>query len=307
MLTKTAQVEGESTRSLSTPVSTLTPQVTVPPTKTASAVTLDVASTPIPSSTPLCDLAQAGKPIDVSVPDDTKMKPGENFTKTWRLVNAGECPWTRSYAVVWFSGDDLGGSHEEALRSIVLPGQSADISVDMVAPQVPGVYQSNWKLRGQDGEMFGIGPGGGSPFWARIEVIRQATLTPTVVLPTVTSTPKVHGSGSAVLTVGQGYDLDTGALNTGTEDDIIFSLNGEQLEFAPQNGAQVVVFGAAAPGLGDCRTAAVADAPVNLGAELEGGYLCMHSTRGLPASVLLTGIDLTQQTLTITYTVWSIP
>ncbi len=145
----------------------------------------------------MCDLAGAGLPIDVTIQDDSHMKPGEQFVKIWRLVNAGACTWNRDYAVTWFSGDNLGVRKEELVNREVAPGDSIDLSIDMVAPEKPGVYQSNWKLRNAKGEFFGIGPGGGSPFWVRIQVEAVETSTPTTNPPTMTPTTAISTSGSA--------------------------------------------------------------------------------------------------------------
>jgi hypothetical protein len=43
-------------------------------------------------------------------------------------------------------------------------------------------------LSNADGELFGIGPNGDAPFWARIIVVPSETETPT---PTNTPTPEV--------------------------------------------------------------------------------------------------------------------
>ena len=138
-----------------------------------------------------CDLAQPGRPIDVTVPDDTSFHPGDNFSKTWRLVNAGSCAWDGHYTVLWFSGDDLGTTHHLPLSERIGPGKSIDITVDMHAPQEPGTYQSNWKMSNGQGEMFGIGTDGDAPFWVRIIVVPADTVTtaPSEIAPEVTHTP----------------------------------------------------------------------------------------------------------------------
>jgi hypothetical protein len=41
-----------------------------------------------------------------------------------------------------------------------MPGQTVEITVDMVAPLKPGTYQGNWKLRNASNVLFGIGPNG---------------------------------------------------------------------------------------------------------------------------------------------------
>src|SRR5215207_3309525 len=42
----------------------------------------------------LCDsLSIDPATVDVNVPDDTSMSPGQDFIKTWRVKNNGSCPW----------------------------------------------------------------------------------------------------------------------------------------------------------------------------------------------------------------------
>lgn len=148
-----------------------------------------------------CDLAQPGRPIDVTVPDDTPFHPGENFSKTWRLVNAGSCAWDGHYTVFWFSGDDLGTTHHLPVSEAIPPGKSIDITVDMHAPQEPGTYQSNWKMSNGEGKMFGIGTDGDAPFWVRIIVVPFDTETPAPseipleMTQTPAATPRAQSGG----------------------------------------------------------------------------------------------------------------
>ncbi|MBP6069080.1 MAG: hypothetical protein KA465_02340 [Anaerolineaceae bacterium] len=152
-----------------------------------------IARSPQPDVTPSqageCNRVAAGVPFDVTIPDDTIMQPGQSFTKTWRLVNNGTCKWTRLYAVVFFSGNPMGAHQTNYLNAEVLPGQSIDVSVEFIAPFEPGMYQSNWMLQSQAGELFGLGPNGDAPFWVRIHVVGPPTSTPTITpLPTGSET-----------------------------------------------------------------------------------------------------------------------
>ena len=121
----------------------------------------------------------AGVPIDITIPDGTHLRPGESFSKTWRVVNTGSCSWNTGYEFIWFSGAQLSTVTSQGLNYAVSPGESVDISVDMTAPNRASTYQSNWKLQAPDGSTFGLGPQGTSPFWVRIEVIDNRTPTPT--------------------------------------------------------------------------------------------------------------------------------
>jgi len=126
-----------------------------------------VSGTPLP-----CDRVRFIK--DVTIPDEMDLAPGEPFTKTWRLQNAGSCPWTIGYLLYFVGGDIMGGPASQDLTSQpVLAGELIDVSVDLVAPEGIGAYQGNWKLRNVKGEGFGIGEEA-KPFWVKINVVEGA-------------------------------------------------------------------------------------------------------------------------------------
>jgi hypothetical protein len=254
-----------------------------------------------------CDLAAAGNPIDVTIPDDTRLRPGETFVKTWRLINAGTCTWGKDYTVVFFSGDDMGSKREIPLRDEVAPDQEMDISIDMTAPEDAGPHQGNYKLRSATGELFGIGPEGGAPFWVRIVVIPTATLTPTPPTPTPTSTAEIVIAGGQVLKFEQKFDLDTGVVGVGDGADVALLRNGEILEWVPLNGAKAGVIGGSEPGLNECQAAPGSTDVIALGAEMEISYLCGRTNRGLPARILLSKIDVEAAQLEFQYIIWSAP
>ncbi len=162
------------------------------PTPTRTPWTLLPTVTPAPGQDPNCDLAAPGHPsIDVTVPDDTPMQPGQEFVKVWRLRNAGTCTWTPDYAVVWVSGDRLGAPAVVYLQTSVPPGASIDVSVPMRAPEEPGTYQGNWMLRNAQGRLFGLVPSGLAHFWVRI----------VVVAPTDTPTPPPSPTPTGVIVI----------------------------------------------------------------------------------------------------------
>ncbi len=136
------------------------------PASTYSFLTLTPASTPIPMA--LCNAAYFVK--DVSIPDGAVLGRGTNFTKIWRIQNAGTCTWTPSYSVVFVSGDGLNASTINPLSSYVYPGNYVDLVVDMTAPSSDGHYEGFWELRDASGALFGIGPQADNPFWVDINV-----------------------------------------------------------------------------------------------------------------------------------------
>ena len=135
---------------------------------------------PTPTSDLPCNKAGAGVPFDITIPDDTRMYAGQEFIKTWRLVNRGSCKWTRLYKLVFYSQNSMGAQYEQFLSGEVLPGQAIDLSVRFFAPLAPGNYQSNWMLQDQDGKLFGVGFNADAPFYVKIIVTNDPTPTPTV-------------------------------------------------------------------------------------------------------------------------------
>jgi hypothetical protein len=144
-----------------TPLPTLTPlpsQTLVPPTPKPTRT-----PTPIP-----CNWALFIR--DVTVPDGTIFPADAEFTKTWRLKNIGDCTWNSKYALVYVSGTRMYVEKTVPLPGVVRPGESIDISVDMVAPASSGRYKTYWMLRDSYGYTFGIGGNAEVAFWVDIQV-----------------------------------------------------------------------------------------------------------------------------------------
>jgi hypothetical protein len=292
-----------------TPLNTPQPQQTIVITEV---VTLPVETTSlagIQTQVPPCDLAQAGRPIDVTIPDDTRFYPGDYFSKTWRLVNAGSCDWTRDYALVWFSGEDLGVTRVQPFNAVVKPGQSVDVTVEMLAPRNPGTYQSNWKLRNNQGVLFGIGHNGGSPFWARIIVVPIDTPTVTPLPPEPTPTTPVYVSGTLFLEPGDGVDLDHGQVNTENDNDVFFTFDEETSRYAltPHNLARLMPFPDGTPELLDCALATLSADPLMLDELQPGGYICYRTGDGLPGRMSVSEVDIDNGQLTLNFYTWAIP
>ena len=239
----------------------------------------------------------------------THFKPGEDFSKTWRLVNAGSCNWTQNYAIIWFSGDVFGAVKEQNFGVEVSPGQFLDITVDMTAPKKPGIHQSNWKLRDAAGTLFGIGPNGDAPFWVRIEVedIATATVTPEPTL-TFTPTPAAVAQGSLQLVVGTPVDLDTGIENTGTGDDLeLQEKDGSALTLALLNHAAMVEMSGQTPLLADCQNADLKTQAVPAASLTEGATFCYRTNQELPGYFRIKKLTLDDKKLSVDFLTWAIP
>lgn len=287
---------------------TTTPTVTTEPTSGSSA------------SGQLCDQASAGVPIDVTIPDDTKMQPGQSFTKTWRLQNSGTCTWGQGYSIALFSGEGMGAPASAPIPVEVPPGKSVDISIDMVAPLAAGTYQGNWKLRNAANTWFGIGPGASSPFWVRIVVVGSSTgtttSTPTVTstsaqggstpTPTNTSSSAVQVSGTTNLIPTDKINLDTNQINPGGGADLSYGVVDDQLSLAPAGSAIVGVYGSSTPTIDDCQGAAKGASPLPLESLYQGVYLCYRTDQGLFGWARLLNLELSTNTLTIQILTWAV-
>jgi len=307
----------------------------IPPTPTSGLPANDPSATvkPQPTADIACDRAAPGYPsIDVTIDDDSELTPGKSFTKIWRLSNEGSCTWSKDYALVWFSGEKLGEVLSVPLGRQVKPGESVEISVDLVSPESAGTYQSNWKLRNAGGVLFGIGPNGDAPFWVRIVVVQTETSTPTATptaTPTLTATlkpsaeptetptlapsltptlaPPIHVSGSATLLPGQTFNLDTGQMNSGEEDDLAYQENQGYHQLTPMAGAMLGVFGGVPPTLEDCQSAGMSTAPIAAESLSAGAYLCYRTSEGLPGWVQLNGFSSDDYSIRFDFLTWAGP
>ena len=100
---------------------------------------------------------------DITIPDGQRMNQGEGFRKTWRVQNTGTCTWTADYSFVYVSGDQMSGRAIN-VPGMVGPGQTVDLSVDMVAPYSDGTFQGNWQMRSPQGTNFG------QTIWVKIRI-----------------------------------------------------------------------------------------------------------------------------------------
>ncbi|MBN1426760.1 MAG: hypothetical protein JXB07_00150 [Anaerolineae bacterium] len=100
-----------------------------------------------------CDL-DAEFVADVTVPDYTEVKPGASFTKVWRVKNMSTCDWRGGFSWVFVAGD-LMSDPPQVLVPPTGQGETADISVSMIAPMSPGTYRSMWQMQAPNEKLFG--------------------------------------------------------------------------------------------------------------------------------------------------------
>jgi hypothetical protein len=147
--TQTAQAIPPTAAATATQAVTLTPAPTTPPTQT-----------PIPTNNPFestateipCD--NSIWVADVTVPDGTEMTPGQDFVKTWRIRNTGSCTWGTGYTVIYAFGERMSGV-AEPITGAVAPGEEAEVSVRLKAPDATGQYSSTWRMANASNFPFG--------------------------------------------------------------------------------------------------------------------------------------------------------
>jgi hypothetical protein len=164
-----------------TPNLTMTALFQIPPTVTTGAqptvaqptvsqVTLTPTVTPSPTAQNCTNVAQF---ISETIPDLTLINPGTAFIKTWTLKNVGTCTWGAGYALVFESGDQMGGPASVPLTASVPPNALYTFSVNLTAPSTSGQFQGNWRIQNPQGVRFGINTTNPA-FWVRITTVPLA-------------------------------------------------------------------------------------------------------------------------------------
>ncbi len=167
---------------------TATPTITNTPKPTATPLPVGPTATPLPpTNAPDCT-NRASFVADVTIPDYTLIAPGQTFTKTWQVRNTGTCTWTAGYTIDYYSQERMGFNAAQPLP-ITRPGETAEISVVLTAPEQTGEYQANFVLKNEAGLIMAIDED--SRLWVIIEVSNNIpTATPTPVgTPAAISTP----------------------------------------------------------------------------------------------------------------------
>lgn len=150
---------------------TAVPPTAVPATQVPTAIPATAVPTQIPPTPTPVPCYQVGFVADVSVPDGSKIPGGDTFVKTWRLKNTGSCTWDTRFDIAFVKGTQLAVAKLYDLKTNVRPGETVDISIEMIAPANNGEYKSEWMLVNDRGEKFGTGPKSDGTFWAKIQVV----------------------------------------------------------------------------------------------------------------------------------------
>lgn len=91
---------------------------------------------------------------DVTFPDGAIVAAGESIAKTWRIRNTGSSAWGPGYSLAFVADNRMGGPDSVPLPA-TLPGETAEVTVPLRAPLVPGPHRSVWRARNGEGMLFG--------------------------------------------------------------------------------------------------------------------------------------------------------
>ena len=188
----TGTPQPEPTETTLPPTATATPPETLTPTPTPTSIPLESTLTPLPPEN-AADCVNAGKFIsDVTIPDNSDVAINQVFTKTWRVQNAGTCTWWSGYTLAHYSELDFGAQDAIPLAQ-TRPGETVDLSVDLLAPSVEGPYRGNFVIWNPDGLPIEIE--GDSRLWVIFNAVDGGT-----TQPTPTTSPTTEATGATVAT-----------------------------------------------------------------------------------------------------------
>ncbi len=155
-LTQTAAVNSATPEATSTEAPSLSTPTWVPTSiKTATPLnteTPEITATIALATAQICD--NAAYVSDISVQDGTEMAPNQKFEKTWLIKNTGTCTWGEGYHLV-FGYDEKMNGQARPLSTAVLPNETVEVTVILIAPLAVGEYQSYWRMANTAGINFG--------------------------------------------------------------------------------------------------------------------------------------------------------
>jgi len=153
--------------------------------------------------------------------DDNGMKnppyiqPGAGFVKTWRVQNTGTCTWTPNYRLVYTNGNAEAArmnGQPVNLPATIIPGQSVDLSVTLIAPTNQSTYQGFWQMENINGVRFG------PVVWVGITTQKVIVLPVATTLPTVNTCVLLSTTPTKSIRVRAAFDAVWTIKNVSDED-----------------------------------------------------------------------------------------
>ncbi len=138
-----------------------TPTVTVTPSTGSNlqATATSAGATKVPTATKAAGAppAVADKALWVSQspPDKTKVQVSSTFNMTFVLKNVGKTTWTKQYSLRYYAGP-MSSPNSINLTKEVAPGESVEITFELVAPDTASEYNNIWVLSTDQGVNFSV-------------------------------------------------------------------------------------------------------------------------------------------------------
>lgn len=93
---------------------------------------------------------------DEQTPDGTVLRPNENFTRVWKVVNNGTCNWLFGFRLVPVAGYEFAEDGvSPSGNQPATPGEWREFRVNGQAPDDPGTYTQSWRMSDGAGHLFG--------------------------------------------------------------------------------------------------------------------------------------------------------
>ncbi len=258
----TQTVAAETVSAHLTQVSLATPTVPSTDTPTPPPSTSTPTASPQPTATTSCDDSSQFV-SDVTIPDNTVMKPGQSFTKTWRLRNSGNCDWTSSYEAILTDGSSMGGPAAVPLAGTVPSNSTIDISVKLTAPTTNGVHRGSYRLRNASDVPFG------TIFY--VQILVGPTPTPSVV---------AHRAGKLTIDNGGSIDFDGGTSTGDPNRDVwVHYVSDTERYLEPTNGALLKVM-SGTPSYDNCKETSLGSGAVSFTDFSTESYFCYKTSDG---------------------------
>jgi len=139
---------------------------------------------------------------DVTIQDNTQVKAGEKFTKTWEFQNTGTCPWI-NYSLKFAAGDQMNAPLSAPVAA-TLPTEKVQVSVELTAPATNGAYTGYFTLNTTAGSDVFIGIE--KTFWVKIVVGGSTTIaTASGTNPTQSGNASTGGNANCNYNQNSGY------------------------------------------------------------------------------------------------------
>ena len=118
------------------------------------------------------DCNRAAIILETSTADTSRVRPGSSIAKSWKIKNSGTCTWAAGYRAVFRGDSQLNAPDVLPIGDApVLPQSELDLSVTLLAPEKPGIYQGRYRLLAADDQPVYLENGQDNFLWINLTVL----------------------------------------------------------------------------------------------------------------------------------------